>query len=285
VETAAQARLWDLIDAVLVINLDQRPERWSGLLAAASGLIPAGKIHRVPAILGRNLDGFGQRPWFRGRRRDQTWAARAGCMLSHRLALDIARNNNWKTVLVLEDDVEFSPDLLTLAGPMHDALTRLHDQWQVCYLGFTDPVGPFQTLARLDANHQLVRIYGCNCAHAYMLRVDARDWILAQLPSEKSPWSWLSRHRAVDRWYRGKLGARFHVSAISPSVVNQRPGFSDIVGMPTDYAVAGRHHLTVPPTSTSDAGFTCGSRLRRLGNLLGDSYDALRGLGKRLRGF
>jgi hypothetical protein len=284
--TAPAPDLWDLLDAVLVLNLDQRPERWESLRAQARGLVPEGKLHRVPAVLGKALPGFGRPPWFRGRKRDTTWAARGGCVLAHRRALDLARAKGWSRVLILEDDVEFSPTFAALAAPLGARLAPGGDPWEICYLGYTDPQGPARTLAVLGAApHRLAEVFGCNCAHAYVVSAAARDWLLARLPDETTIWPWLVRRRAVDRWYRRVLGARFRVLAVSPSAINQAAGFSDIVGKETLYQATGAHTLEVVATPTSDAAFATRRAARVFFNRILDFYDALRGFLKRLRGF
>ena len=289
VETsAAPLPFWDLIDAVLVINLDQRPERWARLQAATRGLIPAEKLHRVPAIFGRELPGFGQRPWFRGRRRDLTWAARAGCTLSHRRALATAREAGWGTVLILEDDVEFSSNFAPLAASLHAALApggpaAASDLY---YLGYTDPEGPARSLAALGPQYHLAQVYGCNCAHAYVVTARVRNWLLARLPDETHIWSWLAHKRAVDRWYLRTLGRHFQVTAVAPSLVNQLAGFSDIVGRAIDYVAQDGHRLTVAPGSgAGPLGYAFGMCAHSLRNRALDAYDAFRALGKRLHGF
>src|SRR5512138_1755182 len=143
---------WDMIDGVLVVNLDSRPDRWRELQAAVAGVVPAHKLHRLPATLGAALPGFGAPPWFRGRKRDKTWAGRAGCALSHRAAIAYAREQGWRTVLILEDDIEFAPALNAVLSALPAALQAA--DWQVCYLGFTDPVSPYRTLARLPEGHE-----------------------------------------------------------------------------------------------------------------------------------
>jgi GR25 family glycosyltransferase involved in LPS biosynthesis len=122
--TPAQNPFWQMIDGVFVINLDQRADRWTQFQAAASGIIPPEKLHRLPARLGREISGFGQRPWFRGGKRDRTWAARAGVTQSHRQALLKAREAGWRTVLILEDDVNFAPDFSALTTAIGDRATR-----------------------------------------------------------------------------------------------------------------------------------------------------------------
>lgn len=282
-EHAAQSpSFWDLVDAVLVINLDHRPERWERLREESAGLIPSGKLHRVSAVLGKALPGFGQKPWFRDGKRDSTWAGRAGCTLAHRRALETAKAKGWRRVLVLEDDVSFAPIFSSLASGLGQELKR--SEWDVCYLGYTDPSGPFQELAKLPEKHSLWRVFGCNCAHAYLVDESARDWMLSHLPNEQNIWDWLSRHRAVDRWYLRTLGRRFRVVAVSPSAVNQAAGFSDIVGKTTDYQQSGLHQTFIRQEAATRY---FGPKLfaRRQATRVGEVYDSVRGVLKRWRGF
>lgn len=273
---------WQMIDGVFVINLDQRTDRWTQFQAAARDVIPSEKLQRLSARLGREIPGFGQRPWFRGGQRDRTWAARAGVTQSHRQALRKAREANWKTVLILEDDVTFAPEFAVLTEALAAALNDY--DWQVCYLGFTDPWWPRRKETDLSAGHALYRVQGCNTAHAYLVREAARNWILNKLPDETNVWAWLARHRAIDRWYQRHLGLEFPVTCISPSLVNQVEGFSDIVEQQTHYSTE-LGHVSAVPSASGNVGYYFGHALRRVsvrGELLGDS---LRGVVKRMNGF
>src|SRR6478736_5939416 len=58
---AAQSAFWQQIDGAIVINLDQRTDRWTQFQQTANGLIPPDKLHRLSARWGRNIPGFGQR--------------------------------------------------------------------------------------------------------------------------------------------------------------------------------------------------------------------------------
>lgn len=274
--------LWQLIDGAIVINLDQRTDRWAQFLAATRDIIPPGKIQRLSARLGREIPGFGQRPWFRGRNRDHTWAARAGVTQSHRHALLKAREAGWRTVLILEDDVSFAPEFSALADSLAIALRE--QDWQVCYLGFTDPWSPSRRLAALDDRHALYRIHGCNTAHAYLVRENAREWLLGQLPDEARVWSWLATHRAIDRWFQRQLGLHFPIACVSPSVVNQVEGFSDIVGQTTHYPTEDGH-VRLVSSSSSGAAYGFCHALRCGAVRVGLAGDVLRGWAKRINGF
>jgi hypothetical protein len=278
----SRKNLWDLIDAVLVINLDDRPERWHKLLAEAEGLIPEGKLHRISAVRGSDLSGYAKKPWFRGNRRDATWAARGGCVLAHRRALQTARDAGWDTVLVLEDDVTFTPALRDNCESLGAALES--STWDICYLGYTDPSPPWGYLAPLNHDAFLARVFGCNCAHSYIVKEAPRNWILNHLPDFPQIWSWLARHRAVDRWYLRTLGRHFHVTATSPSLINQTPGYSDILVKETDYLAEGTHVVAIPSDVISSYPYLSNG-LRCIQSRISEAYDFLRSIVKRFRGF
>jgi hypothetical protein len=270
---------WDMIDGVLVVNLDSRPDRWQDVQGTTAGFIPADKLHRLPATLGTALPGYGAPPWFRGRKRDKTWAGRAGVTLSHRAAIAHARQQGWRTVLILEDDIELEPMLAEVLAGLPAALHA--NDWDVCYLGFTDPVSPFRTLARLPAGHSLCAVSGCNTAHAYLLRDSTYDKLLARLPEAANIWHWISHHRAIDRWYYRNLTRYFNVCVVSPALINQQGGFSDI----TQRLHEKVHTTRVPDTRQGALSFRLLGAWRWLGYRLAEPRDWLRGRIKQARGF
>ncbi|MCA1979093.1 MAG: hypothetical protein LDL19_07630, partial [Thiobacillus sp.] len=54
----------EAVDGVLVVNLDQRPDRWQSVQHALAGRVPAGKLIRLSATLGTAVPGYGSLPWF-----------------------------------------------------------------------------------------------------------------------------------------------------------------------------------------------------------------------------
>jgi GR25 family glycosyltransferase involved in LPS biosynthesis len=281
---AAAPSFWHAIDAVLVINLDHRIERWEQLRVESADLIPPEKLHRVPAVLGSEIPGFGKPPWFRGGNRANTWAGRGGCVLAHRRALELAKRAGWERILILEDDAAFDEEFTSLLNALESALFKSKLAWDICYLGFTEPQGPFKTLVTLSATRQLTRMYGCKCTHAYIVNAPLRDWLLVQLPDESTIWSWLAVNRAIDRWYLSTLGKSFHVLAVSPSIILQKDEFSDIVGRVTHYFSESSSHCSIPITSESP---TYGLRyfLRTQTTRLGRVYNYLSAIRKRFAGF
>lgn len=270
---------WEMVDGVLVVNLDSRPDRWQDMQAITAGFIPADKLHRLPATLGAALPGFGVPPWFRGRKRDRTWAGRGGCTLSHRAAIDHARQQGWRTVLILEDDIELAPALAEVLAGLPEILQGA--AWNVCYLGFTDPVSPYRQVAELPAGHRLCAVSGCSTTHAYLLRGNAYDLLLKKLPTADRIWPWISRHRAIDRWYYRNLARYFDVCAVSPAVIDQQGGFSDITLREHEKV----HTTRVPATRYGALAYWLLKKLRWFQYRLAEPRDGLRGCIKHLRGF
>lgn len=270
---------WSMVDGVLVVNLDSRPDRWQHVQAATSEFIPLGRLHRLSACPGESLPGYGAPPWFRGRTRDKTWAGRAGCTLSHRAAIAYAKQQGWRTVLILEDDIELESALAEVLAALPAALQA--GEWEVCYLGYTDPVSPYRTLAELPVGHSLCAVTGCSTTHAYLLRDITYDTLLKRLPEADAIWHWISRHRAIDRWYYRNLARYFSVVAVSPAIINQQAGLSDITHRQHEKV----HATRVPDARQGALTFRLLGAGRWLIYRLAGLRDWLRGYLKRVRGF
>lgn len=268
---------------VCVINLDSRADRWEKLRENVLPQFAPLEVHRISAVSGVSLPGYGERPYFRGRGRDATWAARGGCVLSHRAALAHARENGWPHVLILEDDIApaESPDS-AFVDSLGAALRST--EFDICYLGHTDPVPPCRPLAELPGGHSLHQVFGCNTAHAYLVSARARDRLLDLLPEQGDIWKWLTRHRAVDRFYYRNLSPELVITALSPALIDQEAGFSDILGR--DAPACADAHRTEVPVETPDPDAYRAALARRAASFRrAGRGDALRGLWKRLRGF
>ncbi len=226
---------WDPIDAVPVVNLDNRPERWEKFLASANGIVPADKMFRFSASLGTAIPGYGTAPWFKGKPTDSRWAGRAGCTLSHHRIMAKAKEQGWEMLLILEDDADFSEtDKDELAAVLREVFSK-RTSWDICYLGFSKTRGPSR-FAGTAAKRDLFEITGCGTTHAYLVNAKAINWLVDQLPSEKSIWPWIAKHRVIDRWYSWNLSQKMKVLAVSPSIITQATGFSDLVGSNVDYS-------------------------------------------------
>lgn len=276
--------VWDQIDAVPVINLDNRPDRWARMLETTGDLFPPGKLARFSASFGKEIPGFGTLPWFRGRPTDSRWAARAGCTLSHRRVVEEATKHGWHTVLILEDDADFSiVDAEEFVATLRNLLAD-RESWDVCYLGYSKSTGP----ARMSGSHgnrEYLRVSGCATTHAYLINSKARDWLMQNLPPEQSIWRWTAKHRIIDRWYAWNLSKHLKVLAISPAIIPQTEGFSDIVQQEVDYTSDFPGLVTRKQTHRSHVGYIGSRLIWHLRYHLSLMHDSIRYLRKKKKGF
>ena len=281
-EPLGRPLFWGRLDGIAIINLDDRPERWQATRAELSKFREAPVPLRVSAVRGTTLPGYGMRPWFRGRTSDIRWAARVGCTLSHRKVMALAQELGWKTFLVLEDDACLKSLEGLVLEELDRALFQVSQSWEVCYLGFSKTVGPSLKVGQVGC-HELREVVGCYTTHAYLVREPARDWILRQLPSDTKAWSWHAQHRIIDRWYVRHMSRALRVHALTPSLITQRAGFSDIVQRQVNYS--NEFGAAMADGTTSRRAFNLYKRYAHVQFALADIYDGMRGLIKRLNGF
>lgn len=104
--------MWEFIDKAVYINLDSREDRRQLMNKFMNeGHIPQEKFIRYSAV--SNSNGI------------------IGCAMSHIGVLKMAKQHQWKSVLVLEDDLEW---IEFNAGYAHLEETITHEPWDVCLL-------------------------------------------------------------------------------------------------------------------------------------------------------
>lgn len=225
---------WNLVDAIAVINLDSCTERMVALREKNGNIIPLEKLYRISAVYGRELPGYGKEPWFTPRTMERAsyWGGAAGCVLSHRRAIETAREKGWRNVLIIEDDVEFQNRSEGLAL-LETALKTLTGKYML-YPGYSRPL-PYGRLVQSVGEHKLWQIEGVLSTFAYLLPESMYDLILAKLPTESTIWDWMSRYRAIDTFYRDCVAemAGVKVYSIQPDIVEHMDGESSIGGAVT----------------------------------------------------
>ncbi|MFD2257524.1 glycosyltransferase family 25 protein [Luteolibacter algae] len=276
-----------LVDGVVVINLVHRPERLERFASQAAEIPSFSGWERIPAVDGSLLSSYGKLPWFRGRKRDKAWGGRAGCTLSHRNAIRTAKKNGWKSVLVFEDDVNLGNDPETLEKRVFNAMHSQGDDWQILYLGSSEVIGPCHLLGELEGARALYETQGCIGAFAYIVKDEAYDWILERLPEQEDVWKWISRHRAIDRWFARNLRPTFNVRCVFPSLIGHFSTFSDIGqrAAANIHTEASDEHVQKSIEVRGRTGFALRCIVQRIRFAAADLGNRFRSLNKRLRGF
>ena len=197
---------WDKIDAVVCINLDECTEKWERWRQRFLEFLPAEKIHRISAIRGVGLPGYGESPWFTARtgNRASYWGSGAGCLLSHRNALRYAKEQGWRNVLIFEDDAvpELSEDGLKM---LDRTLDGLRGKW-LLFLGYSAKPQPKGRVLARENGASLWQIGGVLTTHAYIVPECMYEELLAAMPEDDTMvWAWMAWHRALDNFYRSEV--------------------------------------------------------------------------------
>lgn len=245
---------WDLVDGILVINLDTSTERMEKFLQDNAETLPADKVHRLSAVLGRALPTYGKAPWFTEKTADRSayWGGAAGCALSHAKAIAKAKAEGWRNVLIMEDDA--------VAGQNSDALAMMEYALRneqgayMLYLGYSRPT-PYGRMVQQSGEHALWQVEGVLSTFAYLVPQSMYDRLLAIMPTEDNIWEWMSIHRAIDTFYKDTAASLPGVRtfAIQPDLVEHIDGVSDVADVAVTYT--GKYDHTLKPHSyASPAG-------------------------------
>lgn len=205
---------WNFLDKVVYINLENRTDRRDQIQSELSSKIPTDKIIRLNAV----YDKLGH----------------LGCSQSHIKALEMAIDNKWSNVLIVEDDAMWNnydkgyKRLVELIAqnPTYDVIT----------LG---NVGAYfdQTTGRLSSA-QTATAYLVNNHYFHILLNNFKDGFknLSQVRGmttneERLPYE---QKYCVDQYWK-VLQPRDKWFIVHPALMIQRPSKSSISGVDVDY--------------------------------------------------
>jgi GR25 family glycosyltransferase involved in LPS biosynthesis len=236
--TADEQSFWDQIDAILVINLKHRKDRWEKITSELKVFGVDEKAVRIEAIDGKELLGYSQKPWFTKRTPENVAkmkAGSAGCCLSHRKAIEFAKAQGYKRILLMEDDARFKKEFNDAAEDFLSQFLRNINQCDMLYLGFYQKTCvhvPTQKTDQDGLDYQIWRIRGPLMLHATIIDQRVYDKLLAGLPTTNNIWSWMTYWGSIDSWIQNKLGrqADVHIYGCRPNLVVQHANYSDICG-------------------------------------------------------
>lgn len=217
--------VWDL----WVINLDKDTHRWKSIQDDTQKL--AGMVHRWPAVNGKALtqqEMVNQGVGFAMTRLGSDYkdaglrnVGTVGCWLSHKQLLTHLANLNVSEHaghLILEDDVAVPADFLDLTDTWHTVYHRIPTDWDMVYLGITNPHGTLIApgIRKLETKQGGGANWG---THAYLVRNGSiRTKILP----------WLTHMvDAIDEQYNLKF-SEWNVYAVEPSIIPLKPELSQV---------------------------------------------------------
>ncbi len=220
-----------IFDMVFIINLDERHDKWLKMVDRLNelGVKNYERISGIKRPLAEYPDNF-----YAGMAKkrisegnvDKYLAGQSGCKLSHLMALELAKERKYKSVLILEDDCAFLPGAWEKFNRAISLLSSVH--WDMFYLG-----GYHRS--RRKAKYYKPGILQIQCtylAHAYAVSSQSFDKIINILRASTSE---------VDVVYADQVHPTMNCFSIYPNIAVQEVGFSDIKLKISDHGKKKRH--------------------------------------------
>jgi len=203
-------KITDFFDKTFCINLDRRFDRWSECVSEFDKNKLVG-IERFKAVDGKNLaelpKGF-------------LTQSRLALVLTNMLILDKAIEEDYNSILILEDDVEFTKQVTN----MKSFFDSLPEDWDMLYFG-----GNHNTHVGYEPptiiNDKVCKLHNTFSTHCVAINKKAFKEILERLKKCDN---------ALDVIY-AELQKKLNVYSFYPMIATQRVSFSDIENKVTDY--------------------------------------------------
>jgi hypothetical protein len=199
----------------VVINLDRRVDRMKKVSHYCRQL--GIEFQRVSACDGRMqqlqipsavANGFQERHWNQ---------AAAGLCLTVAKILKEAKAEGCDSVLFLEDDVEFRPDVNEQVA---QSMPQVPADWEMIYVGIS------HLRPGIPISEHVVRIICGMAAHCVAIRCTVFDLLIEALSKPREP---------IDVTYANKIHPRGRSYAFEPRLAYQAVEYSDITGEYVNY--------------------------------------------------
>jgi glycosyl transferase family 25 len=196
--------MFEFIEKVVYINLNERTDRRAEVEAELLRVFPAERVERFAAI--RHSQGA------------------IGCSLSHLAVLERAKVAGWRNVLVVEDDLVWNTAELERSAAHAETIVQGGD-WDVLLLG--------GTYISCTAEGRMRSGQSGVC---YLVQREYYDVLIANLRESAEGLMRGGDYRvyALDQFWK-RLQPRDRWWAALPMACYQRPSFSDIEGQVVDY--------------------------------------------------
>jgi len=201
-------RLDKYFDKIYCINLDRRKDRWEETENELKKWGLLDQVERYPAVDGVSLDN----PYSINN-------GELGILTTHINLISDAKEKNYENVLILEDDIEFTKNIINVDKYMELVPT----DWDMIYFGgnHNKHMGK-----RVDMiNDKIIKLNETYGIHCVAINNSMYDVILKTIPKIMKP---------IDVYY-SDLQKSYECYGFNPSIALQRVGYSDIQNKVMDY--------------------------------------------------
>lgn len=191
------------------INLERRKDRWNECLLEFENK-ELNNIERIFAVDGKDLMFFSQK----------VNSSALALILTNEKIFESAIENNYETILILEDDIEFTDQVKDISS----FVEKLPENWDMIYFGgnHNTHVGH---KAPESINEKVVKLHHTFSTHCIGINKKAYQPILDRIRKRDHP---------LDVIY-SDLQKKLNVYSFAPAMATQRVSFSDIENKVTDY--------------------------------------------------
>jgi GR25 family glycosyltransferase involved in LPS biosynthesis len=204
----------DYFDRIYCINLNRRRDKW---LEVQKEFVKHSLIvNRFQAIDASRLSPM------------KINAGAHGCLLSHDAVIDMARDDNLNSVLILEDDVVFDDDFVTKFEMWYPQVP--HD-WDMLYLG-----GNHNGLPVEKISDNVGRVKEMYATHAYAVKDNLYKYIADRLSNPNI---------CVDQCY-AEIQKTANCYCFIPLLAFQKEGYSDVLNANVNYDFELRRNQNKP---------------------------------------
>lgn len=203
-------RLFDKFDKVYCINLDRRPDRLENFKKEVDRY-NLGEFERFSAYDGKQLNltnEYNLKP------------GEIGIIKSNLDIIKDAKKNNYKTILIIEDDCVFNNEILNF----ENYFSLLPNDWDMLYMGGNHNTH-MGVKPPIMINEKVVKLHSTYSAHFVGIKSTVFDQLEVLLKREQQP---------LDVEYV-KLQKIFNCYSFTPALTSQLVNFSDIQESTTDY--------------------------------------------------
>lgn len=193
-------------DKIYVINLDKRVDRFETFQKEMEKYSIHG-VERFPAINGKLIEYNGSLLF-----------GEIGVLMSHFEIIKKAKEEDLNNVLILEDDVFFTDEILKL----DDYISNVPKDWDFIYFGGNHVYGQ----PPIKINEKVLKLNFTVALQCVAINKQMFDVILAILPKMA---------KQVDGYY-ANLHNVFNAYGFTPNMAKQMVGFSDIQNRNVDYS-------------------------------------------------
>jgi GR25 family glycosyltransferase involved in LPS biosynthesis len=203
-------KITEFFNKTFCINLERRSDRWDECLSEFDkyGIT---NVDRFIAVDGKNLDqslsGF-------------MTPSRTALVLTNIQIIEEAIKNGYETILILEDDVEFDPQVVE----MDSYFDLLPDDWDMLYFGGNHNTHVGSTPPNI-INEKVCKLHNTYSTHCVAINKKAFQKVLDRIKKCDN---------ALDVIYV-ELQKSLNVYSFYPLIATQRVSFSDIENRMSDY--------------------------------------------------